>query len=83
MTTCKDCLQAALNWTWGGYQASCDACNTRGIAVSPRFVREHYYQRILADSGPAALAEAKRAVSAEWGRIQRLKDRQQEDSNAN
>ena len=74
--TCPDCLKAAIDPNHGGYHADCNQCNIRGIAMSPKFIREHHYGMVLAKDGKEAMEARKRLVSAEWGRIQRLRNRE-------
>ena len=71
---CLDCFNARTQWTWGGYFDGCEGCNIRGIAVSPKFVREHFYEQTREKGGEDALKEMKRKVSEEWARIRRLRE---------
>lgn len=75
MSACPNCFRAQTNWAWAGYSADCGGCNVRGMAVSPKFVREHFYEQVLTKDGVDARDTMKRKVSDEWARIQRLKAR--------
>lgn len=70
---CKDCVQAAIHWAWCGFTASCRQCNVRGLAASPKFIREHHYEMVLRRDGAETLDKAKKEISVEYGRMQRLK----------
>lgn len=73
MEICQNCLRAQTSHTWGGYTADCEGCGARGIALSPKFIREHWYEMTLAKGGREALDAMKKRISEEWARIQRLK----------
>ena len=78
MNICKDCLRAQTVYTHGGTTAECEGCNLRGLATSPKHIREHYYGLVLLKEGKDAMEDLKKRVVAEWKRIERLKERSEE-----
>lgn len=77
MTDCPDCLAAQEEWTWGGYHSSCEGCEIRAVAQSPGRIRKDFYARWLKQYGEEVGQEKRRAVLAEYQRIDKLREQSQ------
>jgi hypothetical protein len=73
VTDCPDCQAAVSDWTWGGYHSQCPGCEIRAIAVSPRRIREQAYTQWARTYGEEAMQERRKAVLAEYRRIDELR----------
>lgn len=76
MVSCPDCLAASTSHTWGGYHSNCNGCEIRAIAQSPRRIREAAYAKWARELGEERMQEKRRAVVAEYQRIDGLRGNQ-------
>lgn len=76
MAECPDCIAASTSHTWGGYHSNCDGCEIRHVAQMPKHFRQQAYARWARELGEERMQEKRRAVVAEYQRIDELRSKQ-------